>query len=363
MLVCLHLIFFFPKNGEGAFFNCDDLVDITLNDSLKIIKLNAFNSCGLTKVKLPDSLTILEERAFVYCSHLQNLIIPTSVKSIGVDAFDSCNKFTDVYYTGTKKEWDSIAIETGNENLTEATFHYNYDVDICTTSHTFTSKVTKEPTYIVKGARTYTCSVCGYSYYDSIATKTVPKVTVKSKYTSSTSAVRINWKKVSGATGYRIYRYNSKTKRWIEVKTINNGSTTTYKQTGLKAGTTYKYRIKAYVNYCGIDFWSTSFSSTIKTTTKPAQVTMKTASKTKTAVRINWKKVTGANGYQVQRYNSSTKKWVTVKTIKSGSTLTYKQTGLKKGTAYKYRVRAYRVINGKKVYGTWSKTKKVTTKS
>ncbi len=95
----------------------------------------------------------------------------------------------------------------------------------------------------------------------------------------------------------------------------------------------------------------------------PKKVTLKSSSKSKTAIRLNWKKATGASGYQIQRYNTSTKKWETVKTITSGSTLTYKQTGLKKGTAYKYRVRAYKTINGNKYYGAWSKTKKVTTKS
>ncbi len=95
----------------------------------------------------------------------------------------------------------------------------------------------------------------------------------------------------------------------------------------------------------------------------PKKVTLKSSSKSKTAIRLNWKKATGASGYQIQRYNTSTKKWETVKTITSGSTLTYKQTGLKKDTAYKYRVRAYKTINGNKYYGAWSKTKKVTTKS
>ncbi len=269
-----------------------------------------------------------------------------------------------------------------------------------TSNHTYTSKVTKAATCTTAGVRTYTCSVCGDTYTKSIAAtghsyttkkvaatyaaqgytlhtcsncgasykdnytakKTVPKVTVSSKYSSTTSAVRINWTKVSGATGYRIYRYNSSTKKWESVKTIKDGSTTTYKQTGLKAGTTYKYKVKAYVKYNGTNYWSTSSSSTITTSTKPAQVTIKSTSKSKTAIKLTWKKVTGASGYQVQRYNSSTKKWVTVKTIKSGSTVTYKNTGLKKGTSYKYRIRAYRTVNGTKLYGKWSSTKKVTTK-
>ncbi|MCD8095335.1 MAG: hypothetical protein LUE12_04320 [Ruminococcus sp.] len=61
---------------------------------------------------------------------------------------------------------------------------------------------------------------------------TSKKVTIKSSYSCTTSAIRINWKKVSGANGYRVYRYNSKTKKWVKIKTIFNGSTLTYKNCG-----------------------------------------------------------------------------------------------------------------------------------
>ncbi|MCC8192810.1 MAG: right-handed parallel beta-helix repeat-containing protein [Ruminococcus sp.] len=95
----------------------------------------------------------------------------------------------------------------------------------------------------------------------------------------------------------------------------------------------------------------------------PKQVKIGTCSKSTTAVRLNWAKSTGASGYQIQRYNSSTGTWSTVKTITSGSTLTYKQTGLSSGTVYKYRIRAYKTVQGVKYYGNWSSTKKLTTKS
>ena len=187
-------------------------------------------------------------------------------------------------------------------------------------------------------------------------------MTAKSAYISSTSKVKISWKKVSGASGYRIYRYNSSTKKWVKIKTIKSGSTISYKDTGLSIGKTYKYKVKAYVKSGSTTYWGVA-SSTITTSTKPAKVTIKSASKSKTAVRLNWKKVTGASGYKIQQYNASTKKWTTIKTIRSGSTLTYRISGLKSGTVYKYRIRAYRKVNGKTFFGAYSATKKVTTKS
>lgn len=43
-----------------------------------------------------------------------------------------------------------------------------------------------------------------------------------------------------------------------------------------------------------------------------------------------------------------------VKTIKKGNTVSYTTKKLKKNKKYYYKVRAYRTVNGKKVYGAYS---------
>ncbi|MCD7742358.1 MAG: Ig-like domain-containing protein [Ruminococcus sp.] len=179
---------------------------------------------------------------------------------------------------------------------------------------------------------------------------------------SATKSITLKWDKVTSAQGYRIYEYNSSTKKWTKVATVKSGSTTSYKVTGLSTAKKYKFRIRAYRKFGSTIKWG-SYSSTLTTSTKPTQVKISSASKSKTAVRLNWNKVTRATGYQIQRYDASAKKWVAVKTIKNGSTLTYRDTGLKSNKVYKYRVRAYKTLNGNKYYGKWSVTKTVTTKS
>ncbi|MDE6435637.1 MAG: Ig-like domain-containing protein, partial [Lachnospiraceae bacterium] len=66
------------------------------------------------------------------------------------------------------------------------------------------------------------------------------------------------------------------------------------------------------------------------------------------SVKLTWKKVKGADGYQVYAAKcGKANKLKLVNDTKKGSTYTQKK--LKKGTAYKYVVRAYKVIDGKKI--------------
>ncbi len=75
------------------------------------------------------------------------------------------------------------------------------------------------------------------------------------------------------------------------------------------------------------------------------------------AVKISWKKVTGADGYEVYRATSKKGKYKKVKTL-SASKLSWKNTKLKKGKTYYYKVVAYKLVNGKKLYGQFSTVKK-----
>jgi uncharacterized repeat protein (TIGR02543 family) len=68
----------------------------------------------------------------------------------------------------------------------------------------------------------------------------------------------------------------------------------------------------------------------------------------KTVEKLTWTKVKGAEGYDVYFAKCGNK----FRKIKSTKSLTLKKKGLKKGTAYKYKVHAYKMQDGKKVYIT-----------
>lgn len=73
---------------------------------------------------------------------------------------------------------------------------------------------------------------------------------------------------------------------------------------------------------------------------------------------ISWKKSQNAKGYEIYRRAGTTGSYRKVATIKSGNTVRYTNTGLRKGTKYYYRIRAYSYnALGKKVYSGWSTVK------
>ncbi len=120
--------------GDGAFSYCDSLVAILVNSSnteysndeygvlfnknkTKIIQYpngrkettytipssvtsignNAFEFCkGLTSISIPSSVTSIGEEAFSYCDSLTSISIPDSVTSIGEEAFSYCDSLTSI---------------------------------------------------------------------------------------------------------------------------------------------------------------------------------------------------------------------------------------------------------------------------
>ena len=99
------------------------------------------------------------------------------------------------------------------------------------------------------------------------------------------------------------------------------------------------------------------------TTKKPSTVKVEKVTKGTKSFKVTWKKKTGVSGYQVQyatdKKFKKNKKTVTV-AKKNATSKTIKK--LKSKKTYYVRVRTYKIVNGKKVYSSWSKVKAVKTK-
>ncbi len=113
--------------GDYAFSGCSSLTSITIPENVTSIGNGAFRECSsLTSITIPEGITSIGDYAFSGCSSMTSIMIPVYVTSIGYQAFSSCILLTDVYYSGTESEWNSISIRQDNTDLTNAVIHYNY---------------------------------------------------------------------------------------------------------------------------------------------------------------------------------------------------------------------------------------------
>lgn len=163
--------------------------------------------------------------------------------------------------------------------------------------------------------------------------------------------LHITWKKVTGAKSYRIYCKASAKGSYKLLAAVQDGSLSY--DAPVNPGTKYFFRIKA----CGTKTNGKarySKYSAVKSKTAivpaPGKISCSYGSK---GVVISWSAVDGVSGYEVYREGSRVK---TLKASKTSWTDTKASTGTGWYSVYNYYVRAYRTVNGKKVYSKPSKT-------
>ena len=82
--------------GSNVFGNCYSLTNVSISTNLLVIGTNMFYSCKLNGVRIPNGVTNIGDGAFSYCPFLTNLIIGGDVVSIGNSVFQNCLKLNGV---------------------------------------------------------------------------------------------------------------------------------------------------------------------------------------------------------------------------------------------------------------------------
>ncbi|MBE6984230.1 MAG: leucine-rich repeat domain-containing protein, partial [Ruminococcaceae bacterium] len=109
-----------------ALCGCTCLTQIVIPESVVLIGTDAFSDCSaLTNAIIGNAVTDIGRNAFRDCSAMTSVTIGSSVASIGEYAFYDCAALNDVYYIGTKAQWQKIEIATGNAAVKYATFHFD----------------------------------------------------------------------------------------------------------------------------------------------------------------------------------------------------------------------------------------------
>ena len=213
-----------------------------------------------------------------------------------------------------------------------------------------TGKVTAKKVGTVKITATSAATANYNAASKTVTIKVVPAATASLTAANQATGIKLTWKKVTGANGYKIYRGKTL------IKTITSGSTVTFVDKKANTnGTKYVYKLVAKA--------STGDSTLSKTrgiyrVTRPAISSLKNSASKKMTVK--WGKNAKANGYQIQYSKSKTfASGNKTATAAGASTVSKVITSLTKGKTYYVRVRAYKTVNNVKFFSSWSVVKSV----
>ena len=188
-----------------------------------------------------------------------------------------------------------------------------------------------------------------YSDYTRLAVKTkLSGVTGLKAQGVTATAVKLDWARNAGATGYIIEQY--KGGKWTQLAVTKNNTTLTFTVKGLAECTPYSFRVKAYKNDGGKTNYSdyvTVKASTLLGTVKNAKVT----STTGTWITLGWDRNTSATGYVLEQYKGG--RWTEIAVTKNNTTLSFTVKGLRNDTTYSFRIKAYKTVGDTTTYGSY----------
>lgn len=222
------------------------------------------------------------------------------------------------------------------------------------------NKSTGGVTALSPGITYITATVGKINGIEAKITKTVKLFVGKQEYSPSDYGLKvisktynsatIKWTKFLVAKSYIIERSNNVNGPYKVIKTITNNNVTSYKDTGLYLNKVYYYRVKAVYNE------RKSFNYSYRVAVRPALTTpvISLTSSSNHSIKISWSKVYGATGYTIYR---STSKNGPYKAIARVNSTYYINKKLTKNKRYYYKVAAYRVIDVKRIYGSYSTIK------
>lgn len=305
--------------------------EIRLSRGLTALNRQFHGAWQMKKITVPGTIARLGESEFGFCSSLREVCLEYGVREIGEKAFENCGYLGDVYLPSSVSYIAENAFSGIEQEVilhcVPGSYAHQYAV-----SHQIRCRLV----------------------YDVDQKLSAAKVQAKP---ISYKNIRVSWEKVTGASGYCIYRSTSGLDGTFRMVKKIKGSRLSYDDQTVLTGLKYFYQVRAYRTVGGEDpvAWEASNTAAAKTALLDARFTRVSAG-TNRRVTFTWKKVTGATGYQIYRSTRQDSGYQRV-------LVTKKTTAVNQETAkrtYYYKIRAYRKIGtGKYAYSAFSLPKAV----
>jgi GH25 family lysozyme M1 (1,4-beta-N-acetylmuramidase)/fibronectin type 3 domain-containing protein len=187
---------------------------------------------------------------------------------------------------------------------------------------------------------------CNFLYKNFAVKSSQPEATDQ-----TVDTITLEWEPTGDALGYRVYRLDSDTGKYVKIATTTECS---YTDEELDAASEYTYKIRAYWNIGGTNYTAKYSKTTAWSTSVKVVKNLTAKSRTDSSITLNWNAVSKANGYKIYQYDADEDDYLEIASVSGKKNTSYTVTGLSGSKEYRFVVCAYRNYNGEQLTGEFS---------
>ena len=341
--------------GKDVFEGCKAIKNITLSSKLNYVNDGVFSGCSsLESVDLPDNISEIGANSFADCTNLKNIRFGKNLIHIDSYAFSGCSSLKSIEFpAGLQYIWSkafidctnlsSVKLNSGLKQISDYAFYNclnlkkvripSSDTYLCDYSLGYYGKNDnnyKIPDFIIVGdinscAQRY-ANNNGFKFEEYKVNLSTPQIT---SLKNTTGGVKLQWNKVNGAYGYRLY-YRPASGGW---KRFKDTTATSFTDSSVVPNKTETYTIRCLdkdgntISGFNSNGWSIKYV--------PVAPTISKLENTSSGIKLTWNKIAGVYGYRLY-YKTSSGGW---KRFKDTTATSFTDSGVSPNRTETYTIR------------------------
>ncbi|SCJ41449.1 Exoglucanase B precursor [uncultured Ruminococcus sp.] len=341
--------------GKDVFEGCKVIKNITLSSKLNYVNDGVFSGCSsLESVDLPDNISEIGANSFADCTNLKNIRFGKNLIHIDSYAFSGCSSLKSIEFpAGLQYIWSkafidctnlsSVKLNSGLKQISDYAFYNclnlkkvripSSDTYLCDYSLGYYGKNDnnyKIPDFIIVGdinscAQRY-ANNNGFKFEEYKVNLSTPQIT---SLKNTTGGVKLQWNKVNGAYGYRLY-YRPASGGW---KRFKDTTATSFTDSSVVPNKTETYTIRCLdkdgntISGFNSNGWSIKYV--------PVAPTISKLENTSSGIKLTWNKIAGVYGYRLY-YKTSSGGW---KRFKDTTATSFTDSGVSPNRTETYTIR------------------------